>query len=151
MAAYPYNPQNYTPAPYNGYQQAMNGAPAMQQGQGVQTYPQVQQPAQGQQTAYGGFICRPVTCREEAVAAQTEYFSAGLIMPDLGHWMVYIKRFNQNTGASDFLEFGYVPPKTNMENSPQWVSVDAFNALVKKVEQLESKSTTTLKKQKESE
>lgn len=151
MAAYPYNPQNYTPAPYNGYQQAMNGAPAMQQGQGVQTYPQVQQPAQGQQTASGGFICRPVTCREEAVAAQTEYFSAGLIMPDLGHGMVYIKRFNPNTGNSDFSEFGYIPPQAQAEAAPKWASLDDFNALAKKVEQLEAKGNSNTKKQKEAE
>lgn len=55
--------------------------------------------------AQPGFICRPVTSREEAVAVQADYFSPGTFMPDLGHGVVYMKRFNPNTGASDFYTF----------------------------------------------
>lgn len=55
------------------------------------------------------FTCHPVTSREEAVAAQTDYFSAGLVMPDLGHGCIYLKRFNPNTGASDFFRFVMEP------------------------------------------
>ena len=67
---------------------------------------QAQQPAQS-----GGYICRPVTCREEAVAAQVDYFSAGLVMLDLAHGMIYVKRYNSNTGLSDWGEFKYCPPQ----------------------------------------
>lgn len=58
-----------------------------------------------------GFLCRPVTGKEEALGVQAEYFSPGTLMPDLGHGVVYLKRFNQNTGASDFFEFALVQGK----------------------------------------
>ena len=55
----------------------------------------------------GGFSCRPVGSREEAVAAQIDDMSAGLVMPDLAHGMIYFKRFNSN----DFAEFEYKAPE----------------------------------------
>lgn len=74
--------------------------------------PQQAAPMQAQQLAQtGGYICRPVTCREEAVAAQVDYFSAGLVMLDLAHGMIYVKRYNSNTGLSDWGEFKYCPPQ----------------------------------------
>lgn len=58
-----------------------------------------------QQAQQQAFACRPVASREEAVAVQTDYFSAGTVMPDIGHGVVYMKRFNPTTGASDFYTF----------------------------------------------
>ena len=87
-------------SPY-GYSPQQTYFPQQQYTQ-PQTYTQPQQPA---------FACHPVTSREEAVAAQTEYFSAGLVMPDLARGRIYLKRFNQNTGASEFYEFGLVQPE----------------------------------------
>ena len=71
--------------------------------------PQIQQ-AQPQQTApqpqiQSGFICRPVTSREEALATPCDFMAAGVIMPDMAHGMIYLKRFNSQTGASDFADF----------------------------------------------
>lgn len=66
MANYPYY------QPYNNVYG--NPCQTMQQSQQIQP---VQQPQQTQ----NGFNCRPVTCREEAVAAQVDFMSAGLIMP----------------------------------------------------------------------
>lgn len=57
------------------------------------------------QGTYQGYLCRPVTSREEAVAAETSYFSPGTLMPDLAHEVIYLKRFNTSSGASDFLTF----------------------------------------------
>ncbi len=73
-----------------------------------QTYFPQQQYTQPQQPA---FACHPVTSREEAVAAQTDYFSSGLVMPDLARGRIYLKRFNAQTGASDFFEFGIIQPE----------------------------------------
>ena len=39
------------------------------------------------------------------MAAQVDFFSPGVFMPDLSHGAVYFKRFNSNTGASDFMTF----------------------------------------------
>lgn len=69
--------------------------------------PQQSQPMQQQ----NGYICRPVTCREEAIAAQVDYFSAGLVMPDFAHGVIYVKRFNPETGLSNFGEFKYCQPQ----------------------------------------
>lgn len=77
---------------------------------GGSLYPQA--PQQTQQSPSQGFVCRPVTSREEAVAVQVDVFGPGTVMPDLAHGMVYLKRFNQNTGASDFIEFAYRPQET---------------------------------------
>lgn len=86
-------------------------------------------PMQTQQTAQtGGYICRPVTCREEAVAAQVDYFSAGLVMLDLAHGVIYLKRFDPNTGASSFHDFKYAPPAPPMESG----SIDTSQFITRK-------------------
>ena len=80
MAYYPtYQPQ---PQQYNSYY----------------TQPQQMPPMQD------AFACRPVTSREEAVASPAD-FMRPLIMPDMAHGMIYVKRFNPATGASDILDF----------------------------------------------
>lgn len=72
------------------------------------------------------FVCRPVTSRLEAEAVQVDFMSAGTVMPDLAHGCVYIKRFNPNTGASDFLVFSAQAP----EPSPvQYATIQDLNAL----------------------
>ena len=85
-----------------------------------QTYfAQQQYNPQPQQQMSPAFACHPVGSREEAVAAQTDYFSAGLVMPDLSHGMIYLKRFNQQTGASDFFEFRAVQPEEKKEKEEE--------------------------------
>ena len=63
------------------------------------------------QQATPGYVCKPVTSREEAIATSTDYFSLGVVMPDIGHGMIYLKRFNQQTGASDFFDFKLFTPE----------------------------------------
>lgn len=60
-----------------------------------------------------GFSVRAVTGREEAVAAQVDFGGMGTLMPDLGHGVIYLKRFNPNTGSCDIFEF-----KTQMQEQP---------------------------------
>lgn len=73
-------------------------------------YPRPQPMQQPQQIA-PGYVCKPVTSREEAIATSTDYFSLGVVMPDIGHGMIYLKRFNQQTGASDFFDFKLFTPE----------------------------------------
>lgn len=82
-----------------------------------------------------GFGVRPVASREEAMAIQTDFFGPGIIMPCLGQGVVWIKRFNPNTGASDLLEFVYAPPQVRQET--EFVPMSMFRELFSKVEQLE--------------
>ncbi len=81
--------------PYNaGYPPRMEQQP-MGQLQNMQQ-PMMQQPT---------YVTRPVTSREEAVAVQADVFGLGTLMPDISHGVIYLKRFNPNTGGSDFLTF----------------------------------------------
>ncbi len=78
------------------------------------------------------FACRPVTSREEAVAVQADFFSLGTIMPDLSHGVVYLKRLNQQTGASDFFEFVYRQPEA--EQKPEYITREEFDEFVKSLQ-----------------
>lgn len=105
MANYPYT---------NYYQQMPLSAPQPMQ-QTVQMQP-MQQP---------GFTVRGVTSKEEALAAQADYMTAGHVMPDLAHGIVYVKRPNMLTGACDLLTFKLVTPEE--EQPAQYVTMDEFN------------------------
>ena len=72
-------------------------------------------PQNGQISA--GFGVQSVTGREEALAVIADPMSAGVLLPDLGHGVIYFKRFNPNTGTSDFAEFALVQPR--VENAPE--------------------------------
>ena len=95
-----------------------------------QFYGGYQRPIQQvQQAAPPGYVCKPVTSREEAVATSTDYFSLGVVMPDLGHGMIYLKRFNQQTGSSDFFEFQrYIPEQPAPVEYATKADLDALRA-----------------------
>ena len=119
QGAFHYQPTNYSTAPQN-----------------TPTAPQ----AAHQQ----GFSVRPVASREEAMAVQTDFFGPGILMPCLGQGVIFLKRFNQNTGASDLLEFLYVQPQQKQELAGEYVSMDLFQKLVQKVEALEKGGLTNV-------
>lgn len=108
---YPTYGPGYGPAYTPGYGQGYN------QGYQPQAYPSVPQPQPqpqqiGQQPS---FVCCPVTSREEAVAYRVEAFGPAVVMPDLGHGMIYFKRFNEKTALADFGEFRYVQQEQEVE------------------------------------
>ena len=97
---------NYPPYPYGGYQ-------PMQMPQMPQQMPMPQMVPQMPQTGQmsgGGLspMSRPVSSREEAQACAADFSGALMIFPDLAHSRVYLKRWNMQTGAADFVEFGPV-------------------------------------------
>lgn len=73
-----------------------------------------------------GFNCRPVTSKEEAQAVQVDFFGPGTLMPDLGHGVVYLKRFNSQTGACDIFEFTAQQAK---EEPVRYATINDLNAL----------------------
>ena len=103
----------YNPYGYQAYNQPYNPMQTYQ----APVYPQPQQmvPAASQAQQGNGFICCPVTSREEAVAYRVEAFGPSVIMPDLGHGMIYFKRFNEKTALADFGEFRYVQQEQEAE------------------------------------
>lgn len=107
---------------YGGYNPINTYMPQMPV-QAPQNVPQQQMGNQSQPM----FNCRPVTSREEAQAVQVDFFGPGTLMPDLGHGVVYLKRFNQQTGSCDIFEFTVQQPKE--EPVVQYATIDDLNAL----------------------
>ena len=89
-----------------------------------------QQPAQPMQPQ-PMYQARPVTSREEALGQQVDFFGAGTLMPDLAHGVVYLKRFNQNTGGSDLFEFRLSKQEAQPEQPNE---LDEIRASIKKLE-----------------
>lgn len=102
MANYPYISPQMQPQ-YGGYQQM---------------YQQPQQPS---------YSVRPVGSKEEALGAQVDFLGLGTIMPDLGHGVVYLKRFNSSTGSSEMAEFKLSQPEPP-KPAPQYVTIEEFEA-----------------------
>ena len=112
---------NY-PAYYPQFAPQMAYQPMRQEPQ--QGYPQMPQAPQSPPTAQTvGFSTRPVTSREEALGVQVDFFGPGTLMPDLGHGKVYLKKFNQNTGASDLFVFALeVEQPAEQVSAPQYAT-----------------------------
>lgn len=67
---------------------------------------------------------RPVSGREEAQAAPADFSGALMIFPDLSHGMVWVKRWNMQTGTAEFAGFALVQPAA----PPEYVTTDALRA-----------------------
>lgn len=94
---------NYAP-----YPQSRNNAAEYQTGQSTQA---VQGPTQPQSANFSMFFCRPVTSREEALSVPVDFMGNPMFFPDLAHGIIYMKRFNPNTGSPDWLEFRVSQPQ----------------------------------------
>ena len=116
--------------PYGGFYSPLQ-PPSPQMGVMPSPTPSMAQ-ASAPAAQQSNFVCRPVTSREEAVAVQADFFSLGTIMPDLSHGVVYLKRINQQTGASDFFEFVYRQPEA--EQTPEYITRQEFEEFVKSLQ-----------------
>lgn len=112
--------------PYNPYQQQMMGMQQMmpQMPAQVPVAPQMQQ---------GGLspMSRPVSGKEEAMAAAADFSGAMMLFPDIAHGRVYLKRWNMQTGAADFLEFAPVTEQRPVQT--EYVSVQTFQTELEKL------------------
>ena len=84
-----------------------------------------------------GFYVRPVTSREEAVAAQVDFFGPGTIMPDLSQGVIYLKRFNPQSGASDFFAFTVEQPKE--ETPVQYATKEDIESIRAEIDEMKGK------------
>lgn len=92
----------------------------------MQGYPQPPQMAQtAPQPQIQGYFVRPVTNREEAVAAQIDFLSPGTFMPDFNNGRVYFKRLNSQTGSCDFMTFVLEQPDKpeSAPTAPEYATV----------------------------
>ena len=129
-AYYPQFPATF--APQTAYQ-----PPRTDPAQGYtvgQPMPQTQPAAQSI-----GFSTRPVTSREEALGVQVDFFGPGTLMPDLGHGKIYLKKFNQNTGASDLFVFALEADRPAEDPQvAQYVTRQELDGMRAKLDQLSS-------------
>lgn len=117
--------------------------------QPMQGYQQMNQPALTQPQSQGGnvqqtnnasqpnFFCRPVATKEEALGVPVDFMGAPMFFPDLSHNVVYMKRFNTNTGAADIFEFhGQQSQEHQDAMAPSFAPLDEFNATKETIGQL---------------
>lgn len=102
--------------------------------QDMQPYPPQgpQQPLQGpqmvQQASQGlSPSSRLVTSREEAMGVAADFSGAPMVFPDIANGRIFVKRWNFNTGSSDFTEF--VPVVQAAPANPQTQMQAAFASL----------------------
>lgn len=121
-------PQYNYPA-FGGYNPITPYAPRMEAPQGFQ---QPTQPAQQPQSVATppSFVCRPVASREEAMAIPVDFMGNPMFFPDLAHGVIYVKRFNTQTGSADLFEYYARPAERRTEGSQDTVAFAPLNDLM---------------------
>lgn len=127
----------YTSMPYPVQQQ-------MQQRQDMQNQQLMQQQMsqQVQQQPVLSPASRVVVSREEAIATPADFSGALMVFPDITNNCVYIKRWNIQSGAAEFMDFApamaavpQVPEQQEVPPEPPvFASVQDFEDLKKLVE-----------------
>lgn len=122
---------NYPPYPYGGYQpmQMPQMTPQMSMPQMAPQMPQNGQFGQGGLSP----MSRPVSSREEAQATAADFSGALMLFPDISHGRVYLKRWNMQTGAADFLEFGPVEAVAENATVPEYVCLQTYQEDMEKL------------------
>lgn len=123
----------YGAYPMGLYQPMQNQYQPMQMNQTAQPIVQAAQP--GQQSAQSNFFCRPVASKEEALGVPVDFMGAPMFFPDLAHNVIYMKRFNTNTGAADVFEFHGRQVQASAP-APSFAPLDEFNAAKETIGQL---------------
>lgn len=127
----------YTPG-FGAYQPSQNGF-----NQFPTNFPTMQQNAPQPPTAAPrqGFMCIPVTCREQVVATQIPFDGSTTFFVDTAAGMIYAKTFDLNTGAAPIQEYVRVE---HTQVQPEFVPMAMFKELLAKVEQLEKGVTVNV-------
>ena len=124
---YGYQPQcNPTAYPQSPYQQRMD-------------FLQSAQPAQ-MQPQQSGLQARPVTCREEAVAA-TVFPGSPMVFLDRAHGMAYYKAVDAQTNSVEFVDLAVVmpaqqPAQPTAQQLPQYATLADIEAIRGEMAQL---------------
>lgn len=127
----------YTPG-FNGFQAPQTGFCT------TPTYlsPMQQNPVQAPTAApRQGFMCIPVTCREQVVATQIPFDGSTTFFVDTAAGVIYAKTFDLNTGAAPIQEYVRVE---HTQVQPEFVPMAMFKELLAKVEQLEKGVTVNV-------
>lgn len=72
---------------------------------------------------------RPVSNKDEANAVPADFSGTLMVFPDVKNGRIYLKRWNYQTGAADFMEFAPVQPAQVADSSDKnFVPKDLFQA-----------------------
>lgn len=116
----------------NQYQPMMNQPMQMSQPQN-----QGAQITNMQQTGgNSNFFCRPVASKEEALGVPVDFMGSPMFFPDLAHNVVYMKRFNTNTGSADVFEFHGTQQEAPKDMAPAFAPLDEFMSMKDTIAQL---------------
>ena len=130
----------FAPNVYGGIARPGVYPPAMPQYPQYQAQPQsmAQNIPQQQMPIANSLAGRVVTSKEEALGVPVDFMGTPMFFPDLAHGVVYMKKFNTNTGAADIFEFRVAPTEPPKETPAiTYVPMSDFEAMSKKVESLE--------------
>lgn len=122
-----YPPMNGMSAPQSMMGQNFGPMPAPPPMQTAQSPQQLSQPIQGISPT-----SRIVASKEEAMGVPADFNGNLMVFPDITHNRVFVKRWNYQTGAADFIEYAPLPPAQPQETSPanQFVAVDVFQTAI---------------------
>ena len=124
----------YGAYPMGIYQPMQDQYQPMQMNQTAQPIVQAAQP--GQQSAQSNFFCRPVASKEEALGVPVDFMGAPMFFPDLAHNVIYMKRFNTNTGSADVFEFHGTQQEAPKDMAPAFAPLDEFMSMKDTIAQL---------------
>lgn len=91
------------------------------------------QPMQPPQQAPQGLspTSRIVANREEAMGVPADFNGNLMVFPDITHNRVFVKRWNYQTGAADFVEYAPVQPSAaKADGAAAFVAIDVFDAAI---------------------
>lgn len=132
MPAYTPYYGNYMPnyyQPMQGYQQMNQPILNQPQNQGGNVQ-------QTNNTSQPNFFCRPVASKEEALGVPVDFMGSPMFFPDLAHNVVYMKRFNTNTGSADVFEFHGTQQEAPKDMAPAFAPLDEFMSMKDTIAQL---------------
>lgn len=129
-------------APYYGtympnYYQPMQGYQPMNQPMLNQPQSQGANVQQTNNASQPNFFCRPVASKEEALGVPVDFMGSPMFFPDIAHNVIYMKRFNTNTGAADVFEFHGQQAQQNNQ-TPSFAPLDEFNVMKDTIARLQS-------------
>ena len=116
---------------YPGYTPAMNSYTNPGYMRGYSNYSQMQQPTQQPVPGYSP-SSMPVGSREEAAAVPADFSGAPMIFADFSHGRIYVKQWDTQRGAVNFVEFEPVRP-TEEPKAPAYVTAEDMKAELDKL------------------
>lgn len=85
-------------------------------------------------------MSRPVTSKEEAMGIAADFSGAPMIFPDMAHNVIFVKRWDYQTGSAVFMEYAPkdTPPPPPEGAAESYVTQGDFKELMERLDEIES-------------